>query len=109
MKTCLAALLVLVVAAPALASICAFDAAPAATLLFPFVVFDYNNPLDGDTTLISITNMSPEAQIVHVTLWTDTGFGLSEAFTLASACERGTFAEWPPASVARPYKPWCRG
>ena len=32
MKTCLAGLLVLVVAAPALANICAFDPVPAATL-----------------------------------------------------------------------------
>ena len=62
-------LLVLAVAVPAAASICAFDAAPAATLLFPFVVFDYNHPLDGVTTLIAITNTSPQAQVVHVTLW----------------------------------------
>jgi len=53
------------------ANVCAFDAVPAATLLFPFVVFDYNNPVDGSTTLFAITNVSADAQIVHVTVWSD--------------------------------------
>jgi hypothetical protein len=55
------------------ANICAADAVPAATLLFPHVVFDYSDPLGGVTTLIIITNMSHQAQIVHVTLWSDYG------------------------------------
>jgi len=52
---------------------CTSDAVPAATLLFPFVVFDYNNPIDGDTTLLTIINSGADAQIVRVTLWSDTG------------------------------------
>ncbi len=53
------------------ANVCAFDAVPAATLLFPFVQYDYVNDGAGATTLFSITNVSSEAQVVHVTLWTD--------------------------------------
>jgi len=55
------------------ANICAADVVPAATLLFPHVVYDYSDPLAGVTTLVVITNMSHEAQIVHVTLWSDYG------------------------------------
>ncbi len=53
------------------ANVCAFDTVPAATLLFPFVAFDYNNPIDGNNTLFAITNVSSEAQIVHITVWSD--------------------------------------
>jgi hypothetical protein len=53
------------------ANVCAFDAVPAATILFPFVTLDYANPIDGVSTTFSITNVSAEAQIVHVTVWTD--------------------------------------
>ncbi len=53
------------------ANVCAFDAVPAATILFPFVSLDYNNPLAGTSTTFSITNVSAEAQIVHVTVWSD--------------------------------------
>jgi len=53
------------------ANVCAFDAVPAATILFPFVTLDYNAPLTGVSTTFSITNVSAEAQIVHVTVWTD--------------------------------------
>ena len=58
----------------AYANICANDVVPAATLLFPFVQYDYDAGLAGNagaTTLFAITNVSAEAQIVHVTLWTD--------------------------------------
>ena len=53
------------------ANVCAFDAVPAATILFPFVSLDYNNPAGGQSTTFSITNVSAEAQVVHVTVWTD--------------------------------------
>ena len=53
------------------ANYCSFDAVPAATLLFPFVAFDYEGGFDGDTTQVAITNVSSEAQIVHITVWTD--------------------------------------
>jgi hypothetical protein len=56
---------------------CAMDVVPASTLLFPFVEYDYDTGAiggtdnSGQTTLIAITNVSSEAQIVHITLWTD--------------------------------------
>jgi hypothetical protein len=58
----------------AYATLCANDVVPAATLLFPFMSYDYDAGLAGNagaTTLFAITNVSNEAQIVHVTLWTD--------------------------------------
>jgi hypothetical protein len=55
----------------AYANYCSFDAVPAATLLFPFVAYDYEGGFDGQTTQIAITNVSSEAQIVHITVWSD--------------------------------------
>jgi len=66
--------LVLGVSSLVYANVCAFDPVPAATILFPFVSFDYDAydaGVAGQTTLFSITNVSAEAQIVHVTVWTD--------------------------------------
>ncbi len=54
------------------ARICSHDQVPAATLLFPFVVYDYNAGFDGDVTTFHITNISEEAQIVRLTIWSDT-------------------------------------
>ena len=70
----LAGVLALGLASTAYANYCAYDVVPAATLLFPFVVYDYeagDTGNDGQTTLFAITNVSSEAQIVHVTVWTD--------------------------------------
>ena len=53
---------------------CALDAVPASTLLFPFVQYDFDQGRiddSGQTTLFAITNVSSEAVIVHVTVWTD--------------------------------------
>ena len=55
----------------AYANLCSTDVVPAASLLFPFVQYDYELGDDGDNTLFAITNVSNEAQIVHITLWTD--------------------------------------
>ncbi len=63
--------LVLGASSIAYANLCAFDAVPAATILFPFVTLDYANPAGGVSTTFSITNVSSEAQVVHVTIWTD--------------------------------------
>jgi hypothetical protein len=70
----LAGVLVLGVGSVAYANICAFDPVPAATVLFPFVAYNYTLGADSDdtlNTLFAITNVSSAAQIVHVTLWTD--------------------------------------
>ena len=66
----------LAVSGSALANVCAFDTVPAATLLYPFVALDYNNPVDGLNTNIAVTNVSDQAQIVHWTIWTDRSEGI---------------------------------
>jgi hypothetical protein len=74
-------LLIIVAVAVALptplhANVCAFDAAPAASLLFPFVVHDYGttgtlgHAAPAGTTL-TITNVSAQTQVVRVTVWSD--------------------------------------
>jgi len=53
---------------------CALDAVPASTLLFPYVSYDFDQGRideNGETTLFAITNVSNEAVIVHITVWTD--------------------------------------
>jgi len=67
----LASVLLLAGSSVAYANICAFDTVPAATLLFPFVAYNYEDGADGVNTLFAITNVSSDAQIVHITLWTD--------------------------------------
>ncbi len=67
----LAGALVLGAGSVAYANICAFDPAPAATLLFPFVAYNYDEGIDGINTLFAVTNVSSEATIVHFTLWSD--------------------------------------
>jgi hypothetical protein len=70
----LAGVLALGIGSAAFAVECALDAVPASTLLFPFVNYDYEQGMvdnSGQTTLFAITNVSNEAQIVHITVWTD--------------------------------------
>jgi hypothetical protein len=55
----------------AYANVCAFDNVPSATLLFPFVAYNYTEEAEGPNTFFSVTNTSSEATIAHVTLWTD--------------------------------------
>ena len=51
---------------------CDIGTAPAATLLLPY--FEVDATRGGRTTIFSVTNVSPYAQIAHVTLWTDWSF-----------------------------------
>jgi hypothetical protein len=73
----LAGVLALGLGSAAYAVECATDAVPASTLLFPFVTYDYaagpigSDQSSGQTTLFAITNVSSDAVIVHITLWTD--------------------------------------
>jgi hypothetical protein len=57
---------------PAAAKTCAVDVVPAATLLLPYFEVDLGNP-GGRTTLMSINNVSDQAALAHVVLWTDLG------------------------------------
>lgn len=75
--------ILVVASAPAVANFCAYDAAPAASLLFPFVAIDYaEESQSGINTIISITNLSHRAHLTKVTIWTDYGFPVI-AFTVA--------------------------
>jgi hypothetical protein len=59
-------------AGSAYANFCARDVVPASTLLVPYAVQSMNGPLvnaAGYATLLSVTNTSHEAQIIHVTVW----------------------------------------
>jgi hypothetical protein len=48
---------------------------PAATLLLPYFEVDISAPAgQGETTLFTVTNVTSEEQIAHVTLWTDYAF-----------------------------------
>ncbi len=53
---------------------CDIGVVPAATLLLPYFEVDLGTAGTGRTTVFSITNVSPYAQIAHVTLWTDWSF-----------------------------------
>jgi hypothetical protein len=46
---------------------------PAATLLLPYFEIDPASTT-GETTIFSVTNVTPLPQIAHVTLWTDASF-----------------------------------
>jgi hypothetical protein len=68
------ALALALTAGAAYANYCARDYVPAATLLVPYAVVDMNAGLTapddaGYTTLLSVTNVSSDAQIIHVTVW----------------------------------------
>ena len=68
----LVAALALFAGSAAYANYCARDVVPASTILVPYVVNDMNGDVpdfDGYTTLLTITNVSREAQIIHITVW----------------------------------------
>jgi hypothetical protein len=46
---------------------------PAATLLFPYFEVDLTSQ-SGDTATFTVTNVSPEERIAHVTLWTNRAY-----------------------------------
>ena len=49
---------------------CDIMLAPAATLLLPYFEVDLTNAA-GTTTLFTVSNVTPQPQIAHVTIWTD--------------------------------------
>jgi len=53
---------------------CDIGNAPAATLLLPYFEVDLGTAGTGRTTIFSITNVSPYAQVAHVVLYTDWSF-----------------------------------
>ena len=57
---------------------CDIGTAPAASLLLPYFEVDANNTnrATAQTTLFTITNVSPYPQIAHVVVWTDWSFAV---------------------------------
>ncbi|MGZ8832266.1 MAG: hypothetical protein ACXW19_03580 [Thermoanaerobaculia bacterium] len=53
---------------------CDIGVAPAATLLLPYFEVDLGTAGTGRTTVFSVTNVSPYAQVAHVVLYTDWSF-----------------------------------
>ncbi len=66
----LALLGLLALGGQAVATICAVDDVPAATLLLPYFEVDLDDP-NGINTLFSINNASATAVLAHVVLWSD--------------------------------------
>lgn len=69
----LVATLALFAGSAAYANWCARDVVPASTLLVPYAVQDmtgqYTPSPDGYTTILTVTNVSKDAQIIHITVW----------------------------------------
>jgi hypothetical protein len=69
---CCLAVAALVASRPALATVCALDPVPAATLLLPYFEVDLSHP-DGVSTLLSVNNAGSPPVLVNLVLWTDLG------------------------------------
>jgi len=69
----LVAALALFAGSAAYANYCARDVVPASTILVPYAVQamsgEYTVDPSGYTTLLTITNVSRDAQIIHITVW----------------------------------------
>jgi|WetSurMetagenome_2_1015567.scaffolds.fasta_scaffold18419_2 hypothetical protein len=69
----LVAALALFAGSAAYANYCARDVVPASTLLVPYAVQDMNGQYTADgngyTTILTVTNVSRDAQVIHITVW----------------------------------------
>jgi len=69
----LVATLALFAGSAAYANWCARDVVPASTLLVPYAVQDMDSEFvpnaTGYTTVLTVTNVSKDAQIIHITVW----------------------------------------
>lgn len=69
----LVAALALFAGSAAYANYCARDVVPASTILVPYAVQDMSGTNTADTrnytTILTVTNVSREAQIIHITVW----------------------------------------
>ncbi|NOZ93152.1 MAG: hypothetical protein GXP47_00215 [Acidobacteria bacterium] len=82
--------LVFGVSTAAYANMCARDNVPAATILYPFVHYNYTDT--NVNTLFSVTNVSSEAVIVHFTLWTDYSLHVVDWNVVLSGYDVQTFS-----------------
>jgi len=69
----LVAALALFAGSAAYANYCARDVVPASTILVPYAVqamaSEFTPNSGGQTTILTITNVSADAQIIHITVW----------------------------------------
>jgi len=69
----LVAALALFAGSAAYANFCARDVVPASTLLVPYAVQDMSGQSTADgtgyTTILTVTNVSRDAQVIHITVW----------------------------------------
>jgi hypothetical protein len=69
----LVAAIALFAGSAAYANYCARDVVPASTILVPYAVNAmsglYTADFDGQTTILTITNVSMDATIIHITVW----------------------------------------
>lgn len=63
------AVAMLALGSAAYANFCARDVVPSAALLVPYAAVSANLSPAGQTTIFTITNVSRDAQIVHITVW----------------------------------------
>jgi hypothetical protein len=82
---------------------CDIKVTPAATLLLPYFEIDLSNP-EGETTLFTVTNVTPLPRIARLTIWTDwafpvlsfnvflTGYDV-QSINLSDVISRGRIAE----------------
>ena len=72
-KALVLALAMALVGGVAYANWCARDVVPAATILIPYVEVsvdpDTLEPIDGQTTVVDVINVSEEPVIIHITVW----------------------------------------
>ncbi len=93
---------------------------PAATLLLPYFEVDLTSP-SGTTTLFTVSNVAPQPQIAHVTIWTDWSFpvvdfdifltgydvqsiNLYDIIVRGRVAEPGTSKETDPGARSRPNR-----
>lgn len=89
---------------------CDIGLAPAATLLLPYFEVDVISPAGvAQTTVFTITNVSPRPQIAHVTLWTDWAYAalgfniLLPPYGIQSIDLRELFVRGTLSPGARPF------
>jgi len=82
--------LVFGVTSAAYANMCSRDDVPGATVLYPFVHYNYMDT--NVNTLFSVTNVSNEAVIVHFTLWSDYSLHVVDWNVVLSGYDVQTFS-----------------
>jgi len=122
------ALALALTAGAAYANYCARDFVPAASLLVPYAVVDMAGSQpdpSGFTTILTVTNVSNEAQLIHVTVWSPLSFPVVDFDEILSGYDvwtinfrdlltghfdffdtEGTTGFWTTSNPAQPVPPY---